>query len=234
MHEEAAWALMDDISTASMRAYRELIDGDGFWPWYIRATPIEQISRLPIASRPVSRKNAAQVDFEDLRAIPWVFAWTQTRYIVPGWYGVGHALAVALRQDAALDTLRRLYGEWPFFAAVVNNAQREMARTRLEIAERYARLGSADDATYHERIAADFADALTAILRITDQTGLLDGSPVIRRSIELRNPYTDVLNLIQVELLRRYREAQEEDREALRQLLFLSINGIAAAMQSTG
>lgn len=234
MHDELAWSLMDDISTASMRAYRELIDGDGFWTWYISTTPIEQISRLPIASRPVSRKNAAEVDFEDLRAIPWVFAWTQTRYIIPGWYGVGHALASALRQDSALDTLRRLYREWPFFAAVVNNAQREMARTRLEIAERYACLSSADNTTYHERIAADFHDARAAILRITGQAELLEGSPVIRRSIELRNPYTDVLNLIQIELLRRYRDAKEADREALRQLLFLSINGIAAAMQSTG
>ncbi|MGH7465497.1 MAG: phosphoenolpyruvate carboxylase, partial [Longimicrobiales bacterium] len=235
MHDEAAASLMDDIASTAMRTYRELIDADSFWPWYISVTPIEQISRLPIASRPVSRKNAAEVDFEDLRAIPWVFAWTQTRYIVPGWYGVGRALAAATERDDALATLRRLYREWPFFATVLNNAQRELARTRLEIAERYARLDRVANGTaYHERIAADFRDARDAILRITGQAELLDGSPVIRKSIELRNPYTDVLNLIQIELLRRYREVEDEDREALRQLLFLSINGIAAAMQSTG
>jgi phosphoenolpyruvate carboxylase len=218
-----------------MRAYRELIDADTFWDWYIRTTPIEQISRLPIASRPVSRKNATEVAFDDLRAIPWVFAWTQTRYIVPGWYGVGRALADALKGDGRADLLRRLYQEWPFFSAVVNNAQREMARARLDIAEKYELLHDADRGTgCHERIAEDFRLAHDAILSITDQTELLSGSPVIRRSIELRNPYTDVLNLVQVELLRRYRSADESEREGLRQLLFLSINGIAAAMQSTG
>jgi phosphoenolpyruvate carboxylase len=234
-HVEDDWSLMDDIAAVSMRAYRDLIDSDGFWPWYIRTTPIEQISRLPIASRPVSRKNAAEVAFDDLRAIPWVFAWTQTRYIVPGWYGIGHALAAVLERADREETLRRLYREWPFFTAVVDNAQREMARARLDIAERYARLhGDADGAAYHDRIAADFRLARQAILRITGQTELLGASPVIRRSIELRNPYTDVLNLVQVELLRRYRSAAEAEREPLRQLLFLSINGIAAAMQSTG
>ncbi|MBR9989861.1 MAG: phosphoenolpyruvate carboxylase, partial [Gemmatimonadetes bacterium] len=130
-----AWSLMDEIAAASMKAYRELIDADSFWPWYIGATPIEQISRLPIASRPVSRKNAAEVAFDDLRAIPWVFAWTQTRYIVPGWYGVGCALTDALRAGRE-GMLRRLYSDWPFFTAVVNNAQREMARARLDIAEK--------------------------------------------------------------------------------------------------
>ncbi|HSJ33397.1 MAG TPA: phosphoenolpyruvate carboxylase [Longimicrobiales bacterium] len=234
-HDEQAWSAMDEIAAASMRAYRELIDADDFWDWYIRTTPIEQISRLPIASRPVSRKNAAEVAFDDLRAIPWVFAWTQTRYIVPGWYGVGHGLAAVMERDGMPELLQRLYAEWPFFGAVVNNAQREMARARLDIAERYARLEDANGGTgYHEKIVADFERARAAILRITGQAELLDGSPVIRRSIELRNPYTDVLNLVQVELLRRYRAAPEEQRESLRQLLFLSINGIAAAMQSTG
>jgi phosphoenolpyruvate carboxylase len=233
--DEDAWSLMHDIASTSMQAYRELIDSDSFWGWYIRTTPIEQISRLPIASRPVSRGNAAEVAFDDLRAIPWVFAWTQTRYIVPGWYGVGHGLAAALRDQSHAETLHRLYREWPFFAAVVNNAQREMARARLDIAERYARLhDDPEGSAYHDRITADFQLAREAILRITGQTALLDTSPVIRRSIELRNPYTDVLNLVQIELLRRYREAADDAREPLRQLLFLSINGIAAAMQSTG
>src|SRR5690606_28115206 len=100
-------ALMDRISERSRRAYRDLIDDAAFWPWYIRATPIEQISRLPIASRPVSRKAAAEVDFEGLRAIPWVFAWTQTRYIVPGWYGTGAALADALAEGGAAVASRR-------------------------------------------------------------------------------------------------------------------------------
>jgi phosphoenolpyruvate carboxylase len=235
-HDAAGWRLVDDVASASMQAYRGLIDSPGFWEWYVRVTPIEQISRLPIASRPVSRGSAAEVDFEDLRAIPWVFAWTQTRYIVPGWYGIGHGLDVTLRQAGALEALRRLYRDWPFFSAVVDNAQREMVRARLDIAQRYARLAhaSAGSVDFHDAIAADFELARRAILQVTRQTELLAGSPVIRRSIELRNPYTDVLNLVQAELLRRYRETAPEQRGALRQLLFLSINGIAAAMQSTG
>ncbi|HSJ09885.1 MAG TPA: phosphoenolpyruvate carboxylase [Longimicrobiales bacterium] len=225
--------LMDRVAALSMQAYRALIDDDALWPWYVRITPIEQISRLPIASRPVSRKAAAEVAFDDLRAIPWVFAWTQTRYLVPGWYGVGSALEHVIEQEGALETLQRLYATWPFFRAVVANAEREMGRARLEIAARYAaRAGT--DLGCHGTIAAEFARARRTLLQVTGGTALLDDAPVIRRSIELRNPYTDVLNLVQVELLRRYESADESQREPLRQLLFLSINGIAAAMQSTG
>jgi phosphoenolpyruvate carboxylase len=259
---------MDRIAAASMRAYRDLIDDPGFWAWYIAATPIEQISRLPIASRPVSRGAATEVDFEGLRAIPWVFAWTQIRANVPGWYGVGAGLAgdAADAADlgdagdahARLDALGRLYREWPFFRAALDNAQREMARARPEIARRYAALAGPEDGAREagaageagearegggesaaggvvfDRIATDFEAARHAILRITGQSALLEGNPVIRKSIGLRNPYTDVLNLLQLELLRRYRAADPAGRDDLREMLFLSINGIAAAMQSTG
>jgi phosphoenolpyruvate carboxylase len=227
-------ALMQRVADTSMRAYRALIDDERFWDWYIRTTPIEQISHLPIASRPVSRGAAAEVDFEGLRAIPWVFAWTQIRAIVPGWYGVGAGLAGILEDDGGADALRRLYAEWPFFRAVISNAQREMARARLEVACRYAGAAGADHAIF-QRITADFAVARDAVLRVTGQAELLEDAPVIRKSIALRNPYTDVLNLVQVELLGRWRAAPPAAREGpLRELLFLSINGIAAAMQSTG
>jgi phosphoenolpyruvate carboxylase len=230
-----AAALLDDLAARSMAAYRGLIDDADFWDWYTRVTPIEQISRLPIASRPVARSASAKVAFEDLRAIPWVFAWTQVRYIVPGWYGTGEGLGSLLDHDAAAASeLARLYSEWPFFRAVVDNAQLEMGRARLAIAAMYDReVGASTD--IHARIAEDHRRACEAILRITGQRNLLDDDPVIQRSIELRNPYTDVLNLVQIELLRRFRAtADEQGREALRQALFLSINGIAAAMQSTG
>ena len=229
--------LMTRIATRSMAAYRELVDDADLWPWYTLVTPIEHISHLPLASRPVSRTDAGGVDFEGLRAIPWVFAWTQTRYIVPGWYGIGAALHDALAEDdTVLSILRRMYATWPFFQAVVNNAQREMARARLNIAREYAqRAGLADDASrIHARIAEDFERARRAILTITDQAELLDNSPVIKKSIALRNPYTDVLNLLQIELMERYRQADERQREAYVAPLFLSVNGIAAAMQSTG
>ncbi len=227
--------LMDELAAHSMRAYRRLIDRPDFWSWYTRITPIEQISRLPIASRPVSRSSAHEVDFESLRAIPWVFAWTQIRYLIPGWFGIGQALDELLQASPEhLETLRNWYQSWPFFRTVLQNAQREMVRARLEIAAYYDRLlGSGPTAFYH-MIAEDFQRARTAILRITDQEELLDHDPVIRKSVQLRNPYTDVLNLVQLELMRRYRQAPEADRELLRRALFLSINGIAAAMQSTG
>lgn len=225
--------LMERIAVRAMAAYRELVEDPAFWIWYTQTTPIEHISRLPIASRPVSRKAASEVDLEGLRAIPWVFAWTQTRYIAPGWYGVGRALAETLAEDPSPRTdLKRLYRSWPFFTAVVNNAQREMARSRFDIAAHYAALS--DDPSFHDRLSRDFSDARKAILDITQQRNLLDNSPVIQKSISLRNPYTDVLNLIQIDLMKRYRGAAEKEREPLRQALFLSINGIAAAMQSTG
>ncbi|MFB3131890.1 MAG: phosphoenolpyruvate carboxylase, partial [Rhodothermales bacterium] len=229
--------LMAQIAERSMQAYRALVDDEALWPWFTRVTPIEQISRLPIASRPVSRKSAAEVDFEGLRAIPWVFAWTQTRYLVPGWYGIGEAFHQVIKDDAAhLDTLRRMYTAWPFFQAVVNSAQREMARARLDIAREYALEAASDGqlAPLHDRIAADFERARHAILQITGQDDLLDNAPVIQKSIALRNPYTDVLNLLQIELMKRHRTATDAERDRLAQALFLSVNGIAAAMQSTG
>ncbi len=223
------------VAEASMRAYRELIDHPGFWAWYTAVTPIAQISRLPIASRPVSR-GGGEVDFEGLRAIPWNFAWTQTRYMVPGWFGIGGALEAAI-EEFGREPLARLYREWPFLAAVLDNAQLEMGRARLPIAARYASLAAAAPPAgdFHAVVTRDFERARAAILRITGESALLDDSPVIQKSIRLRNPYTDVLNLLQVELLRRSRSEREElRRERISQELLLSINGIAAAMQSTG
>ncbi len=228
-----ARALMQHVAEASMEAYRALIDDPKFWPWYLDATPIEHIAGLPMASRPISRKAASEVDFEGLRAIPWGFAWTQPRYTVPGWYGIGTALAAAVRDGEHAERLRTMYAEWPFFQAVVGNALREMARARLVISARYAALA---EGRQHERIAAEFERSERALLAVTGQDALLAHSPVIARSIELRNPYTDVLNLVQLDLMQRWRGGGDEgdEAEALREVLFVSINGVAAAMQSTG
>ncbi|MDF1615130.1 phosphoenolpyruvate carboxylase [Desulfurivibrio dismutans] len=228
-------ALMDKIAGLSMQAYRELVRNPEFWAWYTRVTPIEQISRLPIASRPVSRKAAGDVDFDGLRAIPWVFAWIQTRYIVPGWFGAGAALGELSGTDHGRETLAQMYERWPFFRMLVDNARREMGRTRLEIAAEYEALAK-DLAVkdFHRLISLDFAAGRRALLELSGEDDLLGGSPEVQRSIALRNPYTDVLNLLQVELLRRYHDSGGEEREALWDALFLSVNGIAAAMQSTG
>ncbi len=225
--------LMDRIADAGMKAYRGLIDDPDWWPWYTEVTPIEQISRLPIASRPVSR-SGGEVDFESLRAIPWVFAWTQARYIVPGWYGTGHALGTALEEPGTLEALQTLYAEWPFFQALIDSAQREMARARFAIATYYDDLAESAPRSFHDVLGDDYQRAEEAILQITGQDALFENSPVLKKSITLRNPYTDVLNLLQVRLLSDYRAVPESAQDPLREALFVSINGIAAAMQSTG
>jgi len=235
-HEERG-RMMDRLSTASMQAYRALVLDPGFWTWFARVSPIEHISHLPIASRPVARTSGA-VDLENLRAIPWVFAWTQMRYTVPGWYGVGTAIADMERDDPqTMATMQGLYREWDFFQTLIDNAQQEMARARLPIARVYAvRADEAEagGARIDGLIAEEFARTEEAILKITGQQRLLDNSPVIQRTIDRRNPYTDVLNLLQCELLGRYRSAGPADRDRLQAAIFLSINGVAAAMQSTG
>jgi len=231
--DSAPAELIDTIAEVGMKTYCALIDDPDWWPWYTEVTPIEQISRLPIASRPVSRAGD-EVDFESLRAIPWVFAWTQARYIVPGWYGTGHALDAVLDEPDALEQLQRLYAEWPFFAALIDSAQREMARARFTIAQYYDDLAEAAPRSFHDQLADDYRRAEQAILKITGQEALFENSPVLKKSITLRNPYTDVLNLLQVRLLRQYRTAPEVEQDPLRKALFVSLNGIAAAMQSTG
>lgn len=222
--------LMDKMANDSMDAYRTLIDDKEFWPWYTTITPIEHISRLPIASRPVSRSGADAADFENLRAIPWVFAWTQVRYNVPGWYGIGKVLKELVGENGeTVEKLREWYDDWIFFKTILDNAQREMARTHLQTAEVY---DISEKDKFDEQITNDFNKARDAILKITGQSEILENSPVILKSIRFRNPFTYPLNMMQVELLKRWRK--NKGNEELRDALFLSINGIAAAMQSTG
>ncbi|WP_138431673.1 phosphoenolpyruvate carboxylase [Fodinibius saliphilus] len=222
---------MEQLATRSMLRYRNLIDDKDFWDWYTAKTPIEHISRLPIASRPVSRGSAKAADFENLRAIPWVFAWTQVRYNVPGWFGIGKVLHTLIGQVDKLEKLQRWYKEEIFFKTVLDNAQREMARTHIPTANIYEDI---DDGSFHRRITEDFEKAATAITQITGQTRILDNSPVIKKSIRFRNPFTYPLNMMQTELLQRWKTKQVEKEDDLRNALFLSINGVAAAMQSTG
>ena len=222
--------LMEKMANDSMDAYRTLIDDEEFWPWYTTITPIEHISRLPIASRPVSRGGADAADFENLRAIPWVFAWTQVRYNVPGWYGIGNVLVELIREEGqTVQKLKKWYDDWIFFRTILDNAQREMARTHLQTAEVY---DVSEKDKFDEQIKDDFSKAREAILKIAGQSEILENSPVILKSIRFRNPFTYPLNMMQVELLKRWRE--DKENEELRDALFLSINGIAAAMQSTG
>ncbi|ODN42633.1 phosphoenolpyruvate carboxylase [Piscirickettsia litoralis] len=227
-HDEKGFKLMEQMSTTSMQTYRDLIDHNEFWDWFINITPIEHISRLPIASRPVSRKSATEVDFDGLRAIPWVFSWTQTRYNIPGWYGLGKGLQAILKNNDNLAYLQELYRCWPFFQSALDNAQREMARAHLEIAAYYAEF---QPSKFHDQIKRDYQEADEAVKLITEQAELLDNQNVLQKSIQLRNPYTDVLSLLQLSLLQ---QLEKEPTEELKELILISINGVAAAMQNTG
>ena len=229
--EAGATALLQMVADRSMQAYRDLVDADGFWEWFREATPIEAIAGLSIASRPVSRSGALGLD--GLRAIPWVFSWTQPRMTVPGWYGAGTALAEAF-SDGHLDALRVAHERSPFVQAVVANAMREMARARLDVSRRYAALADAQgaDGTPFERVEAEFARTERALLRLARRDALLAEDSPIAATIRYRNPPTDVLNLIQVEMLARHR-AHPDDAAAGAALL-ATLNGVAAAMQSTG
>lgn len=224
--------LLEEIAGRSMKKYRLLIDDPKFLDWYKRITPINFIGRLPIASRPVSRKSGEELNFENLRAIPWVFAWTQTRYNVPGWFGLGEALDWAIHEkEENLELLQRMYQGWTFFRIVIDNAQLEMARSKLNIAEYYSRRS---EEGFHHTIAEEYEKAHRSILKITRSDMLLSKSKVIARTLQLRNSYTDVLNLLQIELIDRCRGKTEQECEPIYFALFLSINGIASAMQSTG
>ena len=231
-------ALMDAVAARSRIAYRSLVDAPGFWERFLERSPVLHVGRLPIASRPVSREGV--LDFEGLRAIPWVFSWTQMRANVPGWHGVGSGFeALFTEAPEALGRCREAYraggvaGAAGCFRAFIDNAQQEMARTRLEVARWYLGGDALGDAL-QQRIEAEFARTRAAVLAITGQRELLDNNPTIQRSIHERNPDTDLLNALQVELLRRWRGTPPERRGEIEGLILLSVNAIAAAMQSTG
>ena len=227
---DAADDLMDQLAKISRETYRDLIDDPGFWPVFEDRSPVRFIGELPIASRPVSRSGGG-LHFENLRAIPWVFAWTQMRCNVPGWYGIGTAFERLVLGDASnLDACRSAYRAGGHFRAFIDNAQQEMARARLMVGGWY--LGTEDG--LHPRIVDEFDRAERAVLEITGQAGLLDNNPVIRESIRERNPDTDLINALQVELLRRVRTEAFDDEVEMKNVVLLGVNALAAAMQSTG
>ena len=227
--------LMERIAQKSMDKYRSLVRHPQFWDWYSSVTPVQHISQLRIASRPVSRATGSDLNLDSIRAIPWNFAWTQTRFNAPGWFGIGEILNEMMEDDQIAGKMQKLYEEWPFLQAIINNAQREMARSEQEIARYYNdRFKNKDAEDFNNIIQDDFNKARKSILTITKESELLDNTPVIQKSIRLRNPYTDVLNFIQIELMQRWYKEDYANQEELGRALLLSINGLAAAMQSTG
>ncbi len=222
---------MDDIAEDSRRTYRALVHEDpGFYPYFRQATPIDVIERMNIGSRPASRRQMQGI--RDLRAIPWVFAWTQTRAILPGWYGVGTALEAAIARHGEA-VLRDMFGDWLFMRAMLDDLEMVLAKCDMGIARRYAELADEPLQRYHEAIAAEYRRTVDLVLWLKSATELLEGDLTLARTIRLRNPYVDPMSLLQVDLLRRWREGERKD-DALFRALLLSINGIAHGLQNTG
>ena len=239
------WAqVMEEVSDTAFRAYRALVyDDPHFVRFFQEATPVGELAQLNIGSRPPKRTASDRI--EDLRAIPWVFSWMQSRYTLPGWYGVGAALAgYADKSPEHLMRLREMYRRWPFFTTMLDNSQMSLAKADMDIAARYARLVGDQKMAQriYQTIAAEFERSVAIICRITDQDALLDNQPVLQKSIRLRNPYVDPLSFLQVELLRRLRalppegdsEELKAQRRDLRAAVLLSINGVAAGVKNTG
>jgi phosphoenolpyruvate carboxylase len=235
---EQEWAeIMDELSAASYRKYRSLVEKPEFITYFHQATPIDQIGALNIGSRPARR--SASADIRDLRAIPWVFAWTQSRVNLPSWYGVGTALETWLGDDedgSRLLTLRTLYQEWPFFRTVLDNVQLGLTKGDIEIASLYARLtDKATRAAIFTDIQDEYYRTERMLLAVLEAEQLLENDAWLRRSIKVRNPYVDPLNFIQVALLDVLREDPDAgDLDELRRGILLSVNGVAAGLQNTG
>jgi phosphoenolpyruvate carboxylase len=217
---------LETAATAAREAYRDLLETDGFVSYFEQATPITVIEDLNLGSRPASRSGERTV--EDLRAIPWVFSWTQARCIIPGWYGLGTGLQAYIDDGGDVETLQELYEEWPFFQTTLDNAALALARTDLEIAAEYADLAGEDRDPFFERIEAEYDRTVELLLSVTGRDRLPPRAWVAE-NLDRRNPYVDPLNLLQVQLLDR-EELTETEQRALR----LTVKGIAAGMKSTG
>jgi phosphoenolpyruvate carboxylase len=231
-------SIAKELSERAMKKYQDLIFRDpDFLTFFKESTPLNEIGELNIGSRPSKRKNSDR--FEDLRAIPWVFAWTQSRFLLPAWYAAGTAMAEYVGGDEAkLDKLRRAYVEFPFFRTLIDNLQMALAKADMHIAKEYA--GMIKDPAIRDRIFGmierEYELTTEMILRVTGQKEILDNVPIIQESIRLRNPYVDPLSYLQVQLLtelRALRARGEDDANLLREVL-LTINGIAAGLRNTG
>jgi phosphoenolpyruvate carboxylase len=215
------------IDAPARAAYRRLVDAEGFEEWFLEVSPIDELGRLRIASRPNRRAPGRRL--EDLRAIPWVFAWSQMRLNLPGWYGMGTGLAAASLRD-----LRRAYAEWPLFNAMIDNAEMSLAKTDRRIAERYLALGDRPDLA--AMVLEEYDRTLEQVLAVTGHRRLLEDRRVLSWAIELRNPYVDALSHLQLRALRamRDRKISRSDRARAEKVFQLTVNGVAAGLQNTG
>ena len=217
---------IEAMSTASRAHYEALVGTEGFVDFFRRVTPIAQIGTLPIASRPVARGMDASTELDDLRAIPWVFAWSQSRVNLTGWYGLGAGLAEVIAQRGGLGRLRAMAKAWPFFATLLENAELSLAKADPAIADLY--LASSDRADLVAAIREELARTTELVLAVSGHANLLDGKPDLQRAIEYRNPYVDALSFLQVRFM------HEPATERTERLVQATISGVAAGLQNTG
>ncbi len=229
-----AYEILDELATLAQRAYAELVhETPGFVDYFLASTPVSEIGAMNIGSRPTSRKPTASI--ADLRAIPWVLAWSQSRVMLPGWYGTGSAFEGWIGgDDKRVQTLRELYRRWPFFRTVLSNMAQVLAKSDLGLAARYADL--VDDKELRHRVFDKIAEEHTRTIAmhklITGQNNLLADNPALARSVFNRFPYLEPLNHLQVELLRRYRSG--DDDELVQRGILLTMNGLASALRNSG
>lgn len=231
-------AMMDELAARSASVYRALVyEDEDFVPFFRSFTPVDELALMQIGSRPARRPEDAAY-LAGLRAIPWVFSWTQNRSLLPAWYGAGTALAERAASEGGLAQLRAAYARWPMFRALVDNLEMTLAKASLDIARVY--LDLVPDGPGRQRlwpkIEAEFERVRDVVLSVVEADELLDRQPVVQRSIRLRNPYVDPINLIQVELLERYRACAADDpaRGGIGKVLARSIAGVAAGLRNTG
>ena len=229
-----AYEILDELADRAQRAYSELVhETEGFVEYFLQSTPVSEIGSLNVGSRPTSRKPTSSIS--DLRAIPWVMAWSQSRVMLPGWYGTGSAIEGWIAGgDGRLERLRDLYQRWPFFQTVLSNMAQVLAKTDLGLAAHYAEL--VEDVSLRRRvfdkIAAEHQRSINAHKLITGQDNLLADNPALARSVFNRFPYLEPLNHLQVELLRRYRSG--DDDELVQRGILLTMNGLASALRNSG
>ena len=236
-----AWrSAMETMSAAARAAYRGLVyETPGFVQFWRAATPLDEIKLLTSGSRPASRQSGEE-QVNRIRAIPWVFSWMQSRVNLPGWYGLGSGLhALLYGEPHGIRRLQEMYADWTFFRTLLDNAELSLGKADMDIAAIYS--GLVPDPELRERIFGaiqeEFRRTSTAIEAIKGEREIMQAEPVLQRSIRLRNPYVDPLNYLQVEMLRRIRALPDpsgEEAAALREVIMLTINGIAAGLRNTG